>query len=676
VASASKRYGDVRQTVLRPLGLITTPNPYGQFPAGALTDATNCVIRRPGQLQAAPSYTNYTPLTTTGSNDLLRHMCPLNAGHVFSFSNDGSDAWKVSEGIPGGTVNVGAFPAGGVSTTNLFAKARVGSTRSRDRMLVNSNLGVMVGDSMAPASSADRVLRWAGMTQPKMVITGITLAANNPLPVNIMVAYRAILVRELPDDSYRIASVPSVPIKWLNEALSPELVNIQISWGFNVGVVAGDYLEIYRTDGLSTTSVDADPGGTFKLISRVQLTAAMVAASFLSFDDNTPVIAPYYQTSGTELYTNPYQEGFTGANRQPDICQAIATFKGFTFYGNLTERAQVVVHVPGGLGSPLPATGVARLRGIGTRNGAGTVTSGSPTITGISAADLVGIVVGQLLTSPTNGPTVTAVGASTITLSSNALSSAASWSICDRIEVSGDMYAVVTGESLSLRDDFFANQFEVTSNQTIGENFSADFTSVTFVYEPARPCGPNPAIATQSITIRATNGANYSPAFPNITATAQSFAPATRPNLLRWSKDSEPELVPSINETFVGSAAIISMVTTKDALWIACTDGVYRLSGDGGSWRVDLVAPSLVLCSPRCMVNMRETIYAYTNYGFGSITDSGFTPISHTRVRSLLPGPPFAEDQNLILGHNDGEGEVIISPGINAFTHYVWNTFT
>jgi hypothetical protein len=164
---------------------------------------------------------------------------------------------------------------------------------------------------------------------------------------------------------------------------------------------------------------------------------------------------------------------------------------------------------------------------------------------------------------------------------------------------------------------------------------------------------------------------------PEYNVTAQTFSPKATTNLLRWSKDSEPEHVPSDNETQVGTGQIIALATTKDALWIACSDGVYRLSGDGGSWRVDLVAPALVLCGPRCMVNMREIIYAYTNFGFGAITDSGFVPISHSLLRVPLPGPPFSETGDIVLGRNDAEGEVLISPSSAFFSNtYVYNTLT
>lgn len=687
----SSRGGDaVRTDVLRPLGLITTPNPYGQFPEGALTDATNCVIRRPGQLQAAPSFTNYTPLTTASADDLLHHMCPLNAGHVFSFHNNGSNVWKVSEGIPGGTVNAGAFPPGGVSATNLFAQARVGSTRSRERMLVNSNRGVMVGDVMAPASAGDRTLRWAGMAQPMLDVLQISTTAGTAIPLQTMVGYGAVMTREF-SDGYIVKSVPSVTYKVLNSsATTTAEVTLRVTWSPFAGVVAGDYVELYRTDGLSTTSLDADPGVTLKLIFRQKTTSTDISNGYLNVIDKTLMTAPFYTTSGRELYTNPYQEGALGENRQPDIAGAIETFKGFTFYGNLTERGQSQFTIPAGfiIAGSGSVPDYVRTAGIGSRSGVGTWSNGGTTVSAISASDIKGVVVGQYIVAPSVTLTsqVSSVGATSFTISGGTFVGAGAggqFSVVDVIEVNGYRNVLFSAGFFAVG---FAPYLNTTSSGVEAHTsqpipltnavVTSSFTGLTVTYEPIRPVGTLPTETTGELRIRATNGSNYSPPFPEITSTVQTFSPITTTNLLRWSKDSEPEHVPSTNETQVGSGAIIAMESTKDALWIACTDGVYRLSGDGGSWRVDLVAPSLVLCSPRCMVNMRETIYAYTNYGFGAITDSGFAPISHTRVRSLLPGPPFTEDPYLILGRNDGEGEVIISPGIVAFTHYVWNTFT
>lgn len=661
-----------RQTVVKPLGYMSTPNPYGQFPAGALREAKNCLMRRPGEVMSCPSSANYTQFHNSGY--VIRNITPLNSGHMMLLSQDtGADSWLIDECQVGGAVNTAAFPLG-MNTTGLFSASRVTSTRSRDRALFNTKTnGVLALDSMTPSSLAQRTLRRSGLPQPIFGISSINTTTGSAIPIDVMVGYRALITRESAD-GYILKGVPSVPIKYKPTVAGPTSITFYAS--FFAGIVqAGDYVELYRTDGLSTTSINADPGGTYKLIYRVQLTAADITAGTINITDNQVLIAPYYSTYGRELYTNPYQEGSTGANRQADICQAMATWKGFTFYGNLTERSQFTVSVPGGFNDSvlMPSGNARRATGVGVRTLTGTVSSGSPNVTGISTADMVGIVPGQLIFASgafAFGTKVLSVAATSLVATAAATSSPGgpgNVTCIDVLNVDGIDYMV--NGTLPLVST--VSGYEVTVNQSISANTGADAAGLTVTYETFVP-----VIDTHSF--KATNGQNYSPPLPIPSATALTVSSVTTSNLLRWSKDSEPEHVPSVNETLVGSGQIIALVPTKDALWIACSDGVYRLSGDGGAWRIDIVAPGLVLCSPRCMVNMRETIFAYTNYGFGAITDSGFVPISASRARSQFPGPPFSEAADLLLGRNDVEGEVLVSMTASGTTAviYVWNTLT
>lgn len=665
----------VRTTVVKPLGLMTTPNAYGQFPPGALRDAKNCLMRRPGEVMSCPSSANYTQFESSIYS--IRQIAPMDAGHLMLLSQSNADNWIFDECTVGGSVNAAAFPPF-VNVTSLFSASRVTTTRSRDRVLFNTRTsGVFAQDFMQPASLAQRTLRRSGLPQPWIGLQTTNTTTGSAIPQNIMVGYRALFTRES-SDGYILKGVPSVPIKYLAQAAGPTTVSLFVSWPATV-LVAGDYVELYRTDGLSTTSVNSDPGGTFKLVYRVQLTATDITNQTITIADNQVLLSPYYTTYGRELYTNPYQEGETAANRQADISNAMGTFKGFTFYGNLVERAQPVLSAPGGFNDAtlMPGGNARRATGVGTRSMTATVTNGSPNVTGISAAEMVGIVVGQYVSTAIGsfpfGTKVNSVGASSFVASANATSStsaAGGTSVTDVIEVDG--FTVTIGSAQLLVQNLQAQSGkEVTVNQSVTINNGADSAGLTITIEP-----PFPALV--NTTLRATNGQNYSPPLPLIAATVATFSPSTIANLLRWSKDSEPEHVPSANETRVGSGQIIAMAATKDALWIGGTDGVYRLSGAAGVWRLDLVAPGLVLCSPRCMVNMRETIYAYTNFGFGSITDSGFLPISQSRVRASFPGPPFSEAADLLLGRNDVEGEVLISTTATGTTApiFVWNTLS
>lgn len=652
------------------------------MPEGALSDARNCVMRDIGTIEAAPSSSDFTLITPSPTNDQVRLLMPLDAGHVFSFTETSGGVWSVCEGVPGGTQNAAPLPSG-VSTTGLFPRTRVNATRSRDRMLVNSTRGAVVGDNMAPTNGTQRTLRWAGL--PQAGSPAVVLTAGTIIPLNIMVAYVAVLVREF-SDGYRLVGTPSPPQKAV-----PIVSNCiaTLYCALNVGsghVVAGDYIEVYRTDGLSTTSVNADPGDTFKLIGRKQLTSGDIAANEAVIVDSQQLISPYYTTSGRELYTNPGQEGSLAANRQPDVCGAIATWRGYTFYGNITERAQWLMSVPGGINhKTLMATDAnRRAAGVGSRSIAGTTVIGNPTITGVSAADMVGIKPGQywvdgLSTFPM-GSVVVSTTATTITMNANATLAGAlpaSAELQDIIEINGNPFRIPDASTLMFFVSRFASGIELTTNQTVGSNANADSSGLTIVFENAHVYGQSPS-GTQNLTVRGTNGANYSPPIPEYNQTVQTFTPITTPNLYRWSKDSEPEAVPSANEGLAGSADIVAFTPTKDALWITCTDGALRLSGDTAPWRLDVVAPQCVPCSPKSIVNLRDVPYANTNLGFGALTPAGFVPISNDVLKQQFPGQPFSEtDASFFVGKNESDGEVLIYQGtLDAEKVYVYNAIT
>jgi hypothetical protein len=138
--------------------------------------------------------------------------------------------------------------------------------------------------------------------------------------------------------------------------------------------------------------------------------------------------------------------------------------------------------------------------------------------------------------------------------------------------------------------------------------------------------------------IRATLGENYSPAFPSSWALGpKTIKGKQQKNGFVWSEENEPENVPPANYAFAGSNEIYKIVATRDCLWFFCSDGLFRLSGNGGSvgdgydWVLDPVDPSLVISGPNCAVVYREYVYAQTNRGFVTISSEG-------QVRELSDG--------------------------------------
>lgn len=661
-----------RETLIAPLGYMTTPNQYGVFPEGALSAAQNVTMRAKGKLLTAPGLGPSTPAGSVNTQAVYA-LAPLDAGHVYTFTSNGlgPTTWTVLE-----SGNSVSLPSS-VATTDLFQFSRTSPVRSRARMLVNSNRGVLVGDSMAPTNSAERALRFAGLTQPLFGLTTWTVGPGLAIPHGIMVGYSAVQTRES-SDGYIVKSVPSPPTKFFNNQAS-DGARPEFLYRTSEDSQVGDFIEIYRTDGLSTTTVSADPGTTFKLIIRYELTAADIASTAVSLFDDVPLVAPFYSTTGKELYTNPYQEGQTGANRQPEINGAQAVFKGFTFYGDITERPQFSFSVPGGIWTDAAtdsATHAVNRAFIGVRSGAGTFSAGDTTVTGVSTADMIGVRVGQEMQRgewPAQ-TRVLSVSSTSFTVDKPAVTGSTSWLLADIFECSLNIPIPVNGANYLVGDLSLFGGTEVTVSQTTGiatSTISSDVMSDIGLVIGVESSRPN----VTSFTVRATGGSLYSPPLPDIDETPATYSQVNTPNLLRWSKDSEPEHAPSVNETRVGSGKIVQLVSTKDALWIFCTDGIFRLSGDAGVWRIDVIAPGCVLCSPGCATSMRDQVYAYTNYGFVAVTDSGVVPISDLVIKDQLPGPPYVEGAfpNAFVVNNDDDEEVLIFIGFPASMFYIYN---
>lgn len=665
----------MRELLVRPLGLVTRPNIYGQYPLGGFSTAQNLVMRAPGIIEPAPA----TVLGTTfgAANDVVHQLFSLPSTVMFSWARTGGGVWTIYGNATASVYN----PAASVPT--FSTTGRITPIQLRDRLIANSrNLGHYVSDPLEQTPPA--TFRRAGFGQPILQTNSPNTTNGIAIPLNAVAGYSVIIKRTY-DDGYVLVSRPSPIVVFLcHIGISPGTCNPIFSVFFTpassrLGVQLGDVFELYRTNIIRSAVVNTDPGTTLNKIASVTVTAAVLAAGFVSFEDTT-VPGVLDITEGEALYTNPGQEGALAANRFPEIAQCVATFKGFAFYANITQRPQLIFKIKGGLSAtanPGWNTAAFRAYGIGDRTVTGTVTLGSPTVTAVPATDMVGVAIGQVaLAQPNPWPNGTTVqsfntGAGTITMTANAVAGAASVLLRDVLEVNGVSSASTAG--MQFYSDLlvflgFNAACEVTTSETVIPFVSADGTQklITFIAEPKRIDTATP------LTVRATNGQNYDPPLTSFPAAATTIPYKTYKNLLTWSKDSQPEHMPAPNQAFVGTGEIIAMESTRDALWIFCTDGLFRLSGAGGQWRLDTVDTTVVLAAPRASCVLREVVYCYTNQGFGRVTDAGFEPLSERVVGDLLPGAEYTETASIILERNEIEQEIVIR--LSASQVFIYST--
>lgn len=682
--------GVPRQTLMNIRGLITTPNEYGVYPEGSAAKAENMLARSANQWIAARDTLLYD---TSGVNGyLIYRIFGISPGYFMTIEVSPSDFETGWICYQNGSVTTPftTEPASLVTSFQLFNKfGYLTPTIFRNRVYLNSRKGVLVCDTNAPSSAPLRILRTAGLVQPRVSFFSFTFgsAGDAVLATNAIVTY-SVVVRRVAADGYTLISPPSPPTRFWSYSVQMK-ASLDVRWAFPTDYRVGDMLELYRSAGIVTTDSTTDSGTSMRLVATLVLDAAAIAFQAVTITDKQAMTAPLYETAGAEIYTSPYQEGSTGANLPPPVCKAMAQWGTYTFYGNITEDPQVIVDIPAGTlddgGSPPTVVGYTttiRKNGIGRRTVTGSTTIGNPTITGVSAADMVGIVPGQqvwsssAITGFVTGTAIISVTASTITMAANAtIGGSHIVNFDDVLEINGHTERVLNGLTAGMPGQWLSGQAAIYASATclIETQQPVICQGVTYVVQ-----GNRSGIYT-SLTARATNGANYSPPLPEISATVKTITTVERPNLLRWSKSNQPEAVPTPNEAFIGNGSIINMFPLTDALIILCTDGAYRLTGDGGVWRSDIVDPTFVPCTPDACCVLNDVVYAYTARGFCSLQGITTSLLSRGVIDAQFPGRPFEEKRTVHMCANTTTEEIITVLQdtvslFNAATVYVYST--
>ena len=125
-------------------------------------------------------------------------------------------------------------------------------------------------------------------------------------------------------------------------------------------------------------------------------------------------------------------------------------------------------------------------------------------------------------------------------------------------------------------------------------------------------------------------------------------------NGLAWSKIQQPEHVPSAHLEFIGSKsyAIKRILALKESLFILKEDGVFRLTGSGGSWSIDALDTSTILVATDTAVVVNNQIMCLSNQGVVAISDVGVQVIGED-IKDLIQnliGVDYAALQTLSFG--------------------------
>jgi hypothetical protein len=647
------------------LGLVTDPGPFTAAPDGGMVDAQNVVVLRPGVMEPRPGTTR---LDDTAVNTAI---------HLY-IDNDG-DKWvwdTVNEFIRknGATTITGP-------TTFERGKVRVVSAGGRALFTTENGMCTLPSQPASPASGSSTVAYRAGMPQPTSPV--LSASSIGAIAAGSSVAYRVTLRRRLADGTV-IESAPSARSVFTDVSGAPFGVFLSgtfttspfQAWRTDVqatspygDLLAGDELCVYR----SPAVVGAVPSDEMRL--RVVLPYNTTYGGFVDpYNPPAPWRDGLADSSwdGASLYTNATQEGAGFANFRPQYARDVALYNGMTFYAG-AKTAQRVTLTNRSLG--YRQYGEQTTLETVDFGSSAAVTTGSPTITGISANDMRLLSVGQVIQTAGVSPEVAgafpartqvlSLTSTTATMSANSLVTNAAISLrsWDWVQVEVDsytlrMYVTTTGAAVSSTNvtSFIMNQGyqaaeQAWSNKLDGigdvdwERWRKVQLRVTGMDIPAS--GPTfggtwvferPNCSSAAFTVKSSKPLawdRYVDSATGVTSAQQGGVAE-----LQWSKKNEPEHVPLPYRTVIGDAAyaIRRIVVAKQSLLIFKDDGLFQWFGETPTnYQIMSLDRTIIIPAPSTSFTWDEqskwvgvlgdVVYAFTTRGPMAITDAGATPV-------------------------------------------------
>lgn len=275
---------------------------------------------------------------------------------------------------------------------------------------------------------------------------------------------------------------------------------------------------------------------------------------------------------GAALYTNENQEGILASNDRPPLARDIATFRGSLFAANLT----------------LPAQGIGYLLAVGGANG----------------------------------------------LVAN-----------DTVTINGVVYTAKAAEAISARE------FKAYTAGSISENIRDTALSLVRVVNRSLSSGASlvylsgPDDPPGQIEFRNTApSGNLTVTFSRTTAwspTSINEAPKTFKNGLVWSKQDQPDHFArslTLSPVLVGSAdeEIQRVIPTRSAAFVLKKDGVWRITGEAGSFSVEPFDPTIHVLGAETAVQLDNTIFTLSDQGVVRISDTGVAVVSRPIESAIL----------------------------------------
>jgi hypothetical protein len=686
----------------RALGLVTDPSP-ATAPDGSLFQADNVWIRRPGMLEPRPGLAAETiTALSVPSGYSIYQLFPFE-GDIVAVATDGSGNWRVYS-VTAGTTHT--FYAAADTFTGTIGCVR--AAQMAGNLYLTTNRGVMRITAPGTAATYRAGLERPSQTRPTRDDSATT-SPNRPLAADSAIAYRYVARRKVGDRW--IYSAPSGRVvQRCHSADSQAAARLETDGGLAVGpdlALLGDQLttdevEIYRSAAFTTSYTDEATDEMIH-IGTIQSTASN---AFPDYTDDAPTTS----NIGAALYTNETQAGANQENGRPPMCRDIAEYNSMMFYGGAIWPATLTFSI-GAMGDDWRGSATGKQERFTTFTITGT-TSSNTTVSGVSAADIAKLHVGQRVFLDGGTPDVvdvrfaagtliTAIGASSFTISAAALTSTVGFTIrvCDWIEFSGTngsgtttgrfyMHTSYGGSAGTFYVD--ANDYEASSGVLPGGAVGLAYWANAYFKSAAVPMnmrvtalgdgyyvpwtflveeiGLLNRASPATITVKTSNPRVTQPRIDSSTGMTNTARGGQHG--YTCSKLGQPEHVPpfeNYNEIGSNEHAIQRIIQGRDSLFIFKTDGVWRVSGySPESLTVDEFDRSMTLIHPDAVCAYDGRIAAWTNKGVVLMGDAGYDVISapiattlaaYTNVSATSRGTWLAAwpyEDLLLLGTNSG----------------------
>ena len=182
-------------------------------------------------------------------------------------------------------------------------------------------------------------------------------------------------------------------------------------------------------------------------------------------------------------------------------------------------------------------------------------------------------------------------------------------------------------------------------------------------------------------TISSNVGSSFNPDI----STASSSTNNDTPHRVYYSKQFQPEAVPSLNYFDIGSSeyAILRIVPLRDSVFVFKEDGVFRILGeDPTSLRYAIFDNTAKIIGAETVVELNNTIFAYSDQGIISISDNGIQPMARPIEDQLLPLEIFTDFEIISFGcaYESDRKYIFATQSSSGGTYctqlYVYNIFT